>query len=169
MVSLLEVGAAERLQDGGLPRLQRQAALEQDGRRAGVVLGEQAGAALEKVIGAVAPVGIHRPLGQAARSTCFRRRFSVRPGMRPRFATGLPSISLRSPVKSMGLASLIAEPTANQSIAAPVSLKKAIRSASMPPETTIFTPGCPAWSSRARTSLTRSGVTLPRSEGVSRR
>lgn len=36
-----------------------------------------------------------------------RRGLRVRPGMRPRLATGRPSTSLRSPVKSMGLAPLI--------------------------------------------------------------
>ena len=35
----------------------------------------------------------------------------VNPGIRPRFAIGLPSISFRSPVKSIGGAALIALPT----------------------------------------------------------
>jgi hypothetical protein len=37
---------------------------------------------------------------------------SVRPGIRPRFAIGCPSISLMSPVKSIGAAPLMYEPTA---------------------------------------------------------
>ena len=82
------------------------------------------------------------------------------PGMRPRLAMGLPSISFRSPVKSMGLASEMAEPTANESTGAPASLNTPIRSASSPPETTIFTWRCPAMSSRARTSF-EVGVTRP--------
>jgi len=45
----------------------------------------------------------------------------VRPGIRPRFAIGLPSISLMSPVKSIGVAPLMYEPTAYESTGAPAS------------------------------------------------
>ena len=48
---------------------------------------------------------------------------SVRPGIRPRLAIGRPSISLMSPVKSIGVAPLMYEPTANESTGAPASLK----------------------------------------------
>ena len=43
-------------------------------------------------------------LRQAARSTRLSLGLAVIPGIRPRFAIGCPSISLMSPVKSMGLA-----------------------------------------------------------------
>src|SRR3972149_3777300 len=89
--------------------------------------------------------------------------------MRPRFAIGRPSISLRSAVKSIGVAPLMYEPTANESTGAPASLKERSRSGGRPPEATIFTSLWPARSSRARTSRTRSAVTRPRSDGVSRR
>ena len=42
-------------------------------------------------------------------------------------------------MKSIGLALLIALPTANESTGAPASLKTPMRSTSIPPETTIFT------------------------------
>ena len=45
------------------------------------------------------------------------------PGMRPRLAIGLPSISLMSPVKSIGVAPLMYDPTAYESTGAPASLK----------------------------------------------
>jgi len=59
--------------------------------------------------------------------------------MRPRFAIGWPSISLISPVKSIGVAPLMYEPTAYESTGAPASLKYWMRSGLRPPETTIFT------------------------------
>jgi hypothetical protein len=61
------------------------------------------------------------------------------PGIRPRFAIGFPSISLMSPVKSIGVAPLMYEPTAYESTGAPWSLKYVIRSGFSPPETTILT------------------------------
>ena len=61
------------------------------------------------------------------------------PGIRPRFAIGRPSISLMSPVKSIGVAPLMYEPTANESTGAPCYLNQAIRSGLRPPDTTIFT------------------------------
>src|SRR5207344_2828741 len=60
---------------------------------------------------------------QPARSTGRSRGLSVRPGIRPRFAIGRPSISLMSPVKSIGAAPLMYEPTAYESTGAPASLK----------------------------------------------
>ena len=63
------------------------------------------------------------PRGTAPRSTGRSRGESVRPGMRPRLAIGTPSISLMSPVKSIGVAPLMYEPTANESTGAPASLK----------------------------------------------
>ena len=48
---------------------------------------------------------------------------SVSPGMRPRLAIGRPSISLMSPVKSIGVAPLMYDPTAYESTGAPASLK----------------------------------------------
>ncbi len=74
-----------------------------------------------------------------------------------------------SPVKSIGDAPLMYEPTAYESTGAWASRKNRIRSGSKPPDTTIFTCSKPAWSSRARTSWTRAGVTRPRSLGVSSR
>ena len=50
---------------------------------------------------------------------------SVSPGIRPRLAIGAPSISLMSPVKSIGVAPLMYEPTAYESTGAPASLKYA--------------------------------------------
>ena len=84
-------------------------------------------------------------------------------------AIGRPSISLMSPVKSIGVAPLMYEPTAYESTGAPASLKYRIRSGVRPPDTVIWTWRKPAWSSRARTSWTRSAVTRPRSDGVSSR
>ena len=49
---------------------------------------------------------------------------SVTPGIRPRFAIG-SSTSLMSPVKSMGVAPQMYEPTANESTGAPSALKYA--------------------------------------------
>ena len=46
------------------------------------------------------------------RSTSRKRGLSVSPGIRPRLAIGRPSICFRSPVKSMGVAPLMYEPTA---------------------------------------------------------
>ena len=57
---------------------------------------------------------VHRP-GAAGES--------VRPGIRPRLAIGWPSISLMSPVKSIGVAPLMYDPTAYESTGAPASLK----------------------------------------------
>jgi hypothetical protein len=48
-----------------------------------------------------------RQLRQASRSTGSRRGLGVVPGIRPRLAMGRPSISFRSPVKSIGLALLM--------------------------------------------------------------
>ena len=42
-------------------------------------------------------------------------------------------------MKSIGLALLMALPTANESTGAPAALKMPMRSTSIPPETTIFT------------------------------
>ena len=50
-----------------------------------------------------------------------------------------PSISLMSPVKSIGVAPLMYEPTAYESTGAPASLKYRIRSGLRPPETVILT------------------------------
>ena len=47
------------------------------------------------------------------------------PGIRPRFAIGRPSISLMSPVKSIGVAPLMYDPTANESTGAPGVLEVA--------------------------------------------
>ena len=51
--------------------------------------------------------GSNQPSRQSSRRTGRRRGDSVRPGMRPRFAIGRPSISLMSPVKSIGVAPLM--------------------------------------------------------------
>ena len=48
--------------------------------------------------------GVQTALRQAARSTRFNLGLAVVPGIRPRLAIGRPSISLMSPVKSIGLA-----------------------------------------------------------------
>ncbi len=53
-------------------------------------------------VGAGGPV--QAPLRQAARSTLASLGLGVMPGIRPRLAIGRPSISLMSPVKSIGLA-----------------------------------------------------------------
>ena len=55
------------------------------------------------------------PSRQGARSTGRSRGEGVRPGIRPRFAIGLPSISLMSQVKSIGVAPLMYDPTAYES------------------------------------------------------
>ena len=107
--------------------------LEDDRRRTRMSLRQELGATPEELVGAVAlarllarfplfaGMGSHFRYGIS--SIRSRRGFSVRPGIRPRLAIGLPSISLRSPVKSMGLASLIADPTAKESTGASASLK----------------------------------------------
>ena len=48
--------------------------------------------------------GVQAPLRQVVRSTTCNLGLGVSPGIRPRLAIGCPSISLMSPVKSMGLA-----------------------------------------------------------------
>ena len=53
-----------------------------------------------------------QPSRNGARSTGCSRGDSVMPGIRPRLAIGRPSISLMSPVKSIGDAPLMYEPTA---------------------------------------------------------
>ena len=63
------------------------------------------------------------PSRQAARSSGLRRVDGVGPGIRPRLAMGRPSISLMSPVKSIGAAPLMYDPTANESTGAPASWK----------------------------------------------
>ena len=63
------------------------------------------------------------PSRQRARSTGWSRGDSVRPGIRPRLAIGRPSISLMSPVKSIGVAPLMYEPTAYESTGGAGSLK----------------------------------------------
>src|SRR6185312_7052969 len=75
-----------------------------------------------------------QPSRYAARSTDFSRGDSVIPGIRPRLAIGRPSISLMSPVKSIGVAPLMYEPTAYESIGAPASLKYWILSGVSPPD-----------------------------------
>lgn len=52
----------------------------------------------------VAAAGAQPALRQAARSTRLSLGLEVIPGIRPRLAIGRPSISLMSPVKSIGLA-----------------------------------------------------------------
>ena len=64
-----------------------------------------------------------QPSRQSDRSTGRRRGDGVRPGIRPRLAIGRPSISLMSPVKSIGVAPLMCDPTAYESTGAPASLK----------------------------------------------
>jgi hypothetical protein len=64
-----------------------------------------------------------QPSRQSDRSTGRRRGDAVRPGILPRLAIGRPSISLMSPVKSIGVAPLICDPTAYESTGAPASLK----------------------------------------------
>ena len=127
--ALVEVGLAERLQDRGLARLEAAGSFEHYGRGARMSLREQPRATPKELIGGVSLPGVagfawtgsHERYGMS--SIRSRRGFSVRPGIRPRFAMGRPSISFRSPVKSMGLASLIADPTAKESTGAPASLK----------------------------------------------
>src|SRR5438093_617756 len=63
------------------------------------------------------------PPRQRPRSIGRSRGESVTPGMRPRLAIGRPSISLMSPVKSIGVAPLMYDPTANESTWALSSLK----------------------------------------------
>ena len=129
MSALVEVRLPERLEDGRLTRLEMAGSLEHDRRRRRMTLLEEPGAASKELVGGVALARIaavawmrgHARYGIS--SIRSRRLFSDRPGMRPRFAMGRPSISFRSPVKSMGLASLIADPTANESMGAAASLK----------------------------------------------
>jgi hypothetical protein len=64
-----------------------------------------------------------QPSRHSDRSTGRRRGDGVRPGILPRLAIGRPSISLMSPVKSIGVAPLICDPTAYESTGAPASLK----------------------------------------------
>ena len=129
MSALVEVCLAERLEDGRLTRLEMAGSFEHDCCSRWMTLLEELRATSKELVGGVALARIaavawmrgHARYGIS--SIRSRRLFSVRPGMRPRFAIGRPSISFRSPVKSIGLASLIAEPTANESMGAAASLK----------------------------------------------
>src|SRR5262249_23501130 len=152
------IGAAQRLEDRALARLRACRALQDDGGLGVVARSDEGLAALEQRVGALAlGVGeiwlaglrhqgmvafIMRPGDQADRQSWslprWRRGESVRPGIRPRLAIGLPSISLMSPVKSIGVAPLMYEPTAYESTGAPASRKTPMRSGFSPPETTIF-------------------------------
>ena len=60
MVALVEVGLAERLEDGGLSGLERQRALQQDGGRAGMPVGEHLRAPAKELIGGFALLGRRR-------------------------------------------------------------------------------------------------------------
>ena len=60
VVALVEVGLAERLEDGGLAGLERQRALQQHRRRAGMAVGEHLRAAAEQLIGGFALLGRRR-------------------------------------------------------------------------------------------------------------
>ncbi len=131
VLARVEVRATERLEDRGLAGLRAVGALEDD-RRLGVMPSvEQLLAPLEQLVGAlrgrvvgaglaVRPVFVvHAEMvarnrasrrqrsRYADRSTGFNRGESVMPGIRPRLAIGRPSISLMSPVKSIGLAPLM--------------------------------------------------------------
>ena len=129
----VEVRAAERLEDRALARLEAVGPLEDDRRLRVMAPIEQSVTALEQVVGGLALVRVVRclvgssrtpwtdggtdarrgatspgrwvslPLAIRRRSTGSRRGDSVRPGMRPRLAIGCPSISLMSPVKSIGV------------------------------------------------------------------
>ena len=141
------VRPTERLEDRALARLRPRSALEHDCGLGMVAPADQRLAPLEQAVDALAlvilvrptamnPLVVHgpdrrtdvangRPYGSrhSARATGRSLGLSVRPGIRPRFAIGRPSISLMSPVKSIGVAPLMYDPTANESTGAPWSLK----------------------------------------------
>ena len=137
MVSGVEAGTAERLEDRGLAGFQAVRPLQDHGGLGVVAPPEQVlAAAQERVrrLAVVRGIGIRDLVlhggmvprvqsRQVARSSVWSRGLAVIPGMRPRLAIGLPSISLMSPVKSMGVAPEMYDPTANESTGAPASLK----------------------------------------------
>src|SRR3954454_3672137 len=170
MLSAVVVGAPKRLDDRALPRFETRCTFEDDRSLCVVTVLHERLPSLQQLVGGLVVlhrIGVGRQVAiQSRRSTRCNRGLGVSPGMRPRLAIGLPSISLRSPVKSIGVAPLMKLPTANESTGAPASLNVRIRSGVSPPEPMILTCANPAWSSRARTSRTRSGVTRPRSAGV---
>ncbi len=142
----------ERLEDRAAVRLQPIGPFQHDRGLSVMATVEECVAALEQVVRALWIVIVRTPLvgslavvlharmvarvgsrvrqrsaayasRYAARSTDTSLGDSVRPGMRPRLAMGVPSITLMSPVKSIGVAPLMYEPTAYESTGAPAPLK----------------------------------------------
>lgn len=136
-LATVEVGPTECLDDRGPAGLEKRRPLEDDRRLGVMAAAEEVMAALEELVRGLALVGrglvlvagrtikVHNPDGrmncpaggqscarQSARMTGRRRGLAVVPGIRPRLAIGRPSISLMSPVKSIGVAPLMYDPTA---------------------------------------------------------
>ena len=124
MVALVEVGASQRLEDRGLAGLEPAGTLEEDGGGAGMPFGEQSRPAAEELVGGVAVVRGSRWRHGLAVQVDPLESGVVGPA---RDATALgdrQAVELLEVAGEVdGLASLIADPTANESTGAPDSLK----------------------------------------------